>query len=111
MRDAEQPFLDVAGIDPHGRPAPGGEELIEQAELLAGGRDILGRLAPAGVRTLALGRGLDQALDELGRALDQGLRVVVLADGDPMHFGVGRRLAERFGPGRLRVLPAVSSMQ
>ena len=37
--------------------------------------------------------------------------VVVLASGDPLYFGIGRWLGQRFEAGRLRFYPAVSSLQ
>ncbi|MCF3963923.1 precorrin-6y C5,15-methyltransferase (decarboxylating) subunit CbiE, partial [Streptomyces fuscigenes] len=36
--------------------------------------------------------------------------VCVLASGDPLHYGIGRALAETVGPDRLRVLPHPSSV-
>jgi len=38
-------------------------------------------------------------------------RVVVLGTGDPNFFGIGRYLAGRLGPERMRILPAPSTMQ
>jgi precorrin-6B C5,15-methyltransferase / cobalt-precorrin-6B C5,C15-methyltransferase len=37
--------------------------------------------------------------------------VAVLASGDPLFFGIGRTLCQRFGEAMLRIHPAVSSMQ
>lgn len=37
--------------------------------------------------------------------------VAVLASGDPLFFGIGRRLIERFGPEAVRVHPALSALQ
>lgn len=46
---------------------------------------------------------------EAARQADQ--RIVVLASGDPLWFGIGRLLLERFGAGALRFQPAPSSLQ
>lgn len=37
--------------------------------------------------------------------------VVVLATGDPLFFGIGRTLLQFFGPDRIAIYPALSSMQ
>jgi len=51
---------------------------------------------------------------EVAAACEAGIghrRVVVLGTGDPNFFGIGRYLASRLGPERLRILPAPSTMQ
>lgn len=37
--------------------------------------------------------------------------VVLLASGDPLFFGIGRRMAEEFGRERIEIIPDLSSMQ
>ncbi len=49
-------------------------------------------------------------LENLAAALQKG-NVAVLASGDPLFFGIGRTLVERFGREQVRVYPALSSMQ
>ncbi len=56
-------------------------------------------------------RKLGEALELLSRALEEGRSVAFLASGDPLFFGVGRRLIATFGPERVRIFPAVSSLQ
>lgn len=48
--------------------------------------------------------------NQVAEALDHG-DVVVLASGDPLFFGIGRMLIQRFGPDSLRVYPALSALQ
>jgi len=48
---------------------------------------------------------------ELERALANGEATVLLASGDPLWFGIGRLLLQRFGPRRLRFHPAPSCLQ
>ncbi|HEX2274481.1 MAG TPA: precorrin-6y C5,15-methyltransferase (decarboxylating) subunit CbiE, partial [Acidimicrobiales bacterium] len=68
----------------------------------------LDAVAPSGARRrLPLGGDLGPALDRV--AAEPG-RVCVLASGDPGFFGIVRALAARFGPGRLEVHPAPSSV-
>lgn len=47
---------------------------------------------------------------QLAAALEKG-DVAVLASGDPLFFGIGRSLIDRFGAERVRVHPAMSSVQ
>ena len=46
----------------------------------------------------------------LAVALEQG-DVAVLASGDPLFFGIGRTMIERFGADRVRTFPALSAVQ
>jgi len=68
---------------------------------------------PAGTPSpqLLASDSLDPSLDALERALEQGIPAVVLASGDPLWFGIGRLLLQRFGPECLRFHPAPSSLQ
>jgi len=70
-----------------------------QLELLPDPPDVAARRVP-------LPSPLLEKLDGLVRD-HPGL--CVLASGDPMLHGIGATLARRLGPGRLRILPAVSS--
>jgi precorrin-6Y C5,15-methyltransferase (decarboxylating) len=85
-------------------------EALAGAVLVAGGRRhldaVAARLTP-GCREVELRGDLAPALDALAAGLGPA---VVLASGDPGFFGIVRVLAERFGPGALRVLPGVSSV-
>ncbi len=51
------------------------------------------------------------AFVQLAAARAAGQRAVVLASGDPLWFGIGRLLLQRFGPDALAFQPAPSSMQ
>ena len=53
---------------------------------------------------------IQDALKQSARELMQG-DVVVLASGDPLFFGIGRTLLHFFGPDRIVIHPALSSMQ
>jgi precorrin-6Y C5,15-methyltransferase (decarboxylating) len=53
---------------------------------------------------------LAAAMDKIRLELTKG-DVGVLASGDPLFFGIGRRLLKEFGADRLVVLPALSTMQ
>jgi precorrin-6Y C5,15-methyltransferase (decarboxylating) len=80
---------------------PGNE--VPPADLYVGGARHVAGHQPA----VVIGADVDAALDAI--AAEPGV-VCVLASGDPGFFGIGRVLAARFGPERLDVRPAPSSV-
>ena len=82
-------------------------DALRAAAVIAGSSRQLGLLPDLGARCLSLPSPLLEHLDDLVRD-NPGL--CVLASGDPMLHGIGATLARRLGPGRLRILPAVSSV-
>ena len=62
-------------------------------------------------RLLPLSTPLEPLLTRLSQLRAAGERVLVLADGDPLLFGIGATLVRRLGPDAVRLLPAVSSLQ
>ncbi|WP_411868217.1 precorrin-6y C5,15-methyltransferase (decarboxylating) subunit CbiE [Vulcanococcus limneticus] len=101
------------------------QALIRSAALVAGPRRLLEALEPWWAAEKAAGRLHPQATcpepvstdrpetawPALEAALAGGRPAVVLASGDPLWFGIGRLLLQRFGPERLRFHPAPSSLQ
>ncbi|GII58425.1 precorrin-6Y C(5,15)-methyltransferase [decarboxylating] [Planotetraspora thailandica] len=77
--------------------------------MLIGGPRQLDLVPPSGAERVAWPSPLLAALPGL---IDEhaGRDVCVLASGDPMFFGIGSTLARLLGPGRLRVLPHLSSL-
>ena len=53
----------------------------------------------------------DLLMEELALGFGAALQMVVLASGDPLWFGIGRLLLQRFGIERLRFQPAPTSLQ
>jgi precorrin-6B C5,15-methyltransferase / cobalt-precorrin-6B C5,C15-methyltransferase len=94
----------VVGGEPVGKEA---RAAIEAAAVVAGAPRHLRTLAPLGARALPIDGPFTDVLDALER--ERGA-VCVLASGDPGFFGIVRVLAERFGPKRLDVHPAPSSV-
>ena len=85
------------------------KNLLSSCRLVAGGPRLLrlcADLVPATVNITPL----DRAVSALAAALPGG-DVAVLASGDPLFFGIGRRLVREFGPDPVRVYPALSSLQ
>jgi precorrin-6Y C5,15-methyltransferase (decarboxylating) len=102
-------MITVVGCGEH----PFGERAVNalaDAALIVGGRRHLSAVAPLlspAHREIELRGDLTLALNAL--AADPG-PTVVLASGDPGFFGIVRILAERFGPGALTIVPAVSAV-
>jgi precorrin-6B C5,15-methyltransferase / cobalt-precorrin-6B C5,C15-methyltransferase len=82
-------------------------DALRAAAVIAGSSRQLALLPDLGARQVPLPSPLLDHLDDLVRD-NPGL--CLLASGDPMLHGIGATLARRLGPGRLRILPAVSSV-
>jgi precorrin-6Y C5,15-methyltransferase (decarboxylating) len=85
-------------------------EWIDEAQILAGGRRHLELFPNHSGMKLSLKSPLAESIEEIGR-LSNTKRVAVLCSGDPLFFGIGRTLADRFGRERLVVIPNVTSVQ
>ncbi|MGH6954880.1 MAG: precorrin-6y C5,15-methyltransferase (decarboxylating) subunit CbiE, partial [Alphaproteobacteria bacterium] len=84
---------------------PAARALVQGAEVLVGGERHLA-MVPNGIAAerLAWQRPFASTFDEIARA--RGRRVTVLATGDPMAFGVGVNLVQRFGRDEMVIVPA-----
>ena len=85
-------------------------DALARAELLVGGTRQLAAFPDHPARRLAIAGPLARVLDTVAKAVDADLPVAVLADGDPLYFGIGRALVERFGPDSLTFFPHVTAV-
>lgn len=85
-------------------------EWIGAAQVLAGGERQLELFPDHSGEKLPLKSPLSERLEEIARLSDTK-RVAVLCSGDPLFFGAGRALADRFGRERLVIIPGVTSVQ
>ena len=106
--------IDVIGCD-GGAPntmAPPQRQLLSGCDCLLAPRWVLEQLKPRPdtqeVHSMA---PLDAALAWLRQRHQQGKHCVVLTSGDPLWFGLGRVLLQRFSPEDLCFDPAATSMQ
>lgn len=110
MADAQKVY--IVGIGEDGLEGLTGRarRIVEQAGRLVGERRLLA-LVPeaAGQQRVVLGTNLDEVL----RVLDSSPAVstAVLAEGDPLFYGVARFLCDKLGKDRFEVVPHVSTMQ
>ncbi|WP_250645519.1 precorrin-6y C5,15-methyltransferase (decarboxylating) subunit CbiE [Salidesulfovibrio onnuriiensis] len=88
--------------------------LLEGAALVAGGRRLLdacpAEWCPAADR-LVIASPMDAVVETLASVAQGGRRVVVLADGDPLFYGIGNLLARELGRENIRVHPSLSTLQ
>jgi len=85
-------------------------EWIGRAQILAGSKRHLELFPNHAGEKLSLSSPLAESLEEIGR-LSNTKRVAVLCSGDPLFFGIGGTLADRFGRERLLIIPNVTSVQ
>ncbi len=85
------------------------KDLLGGCSLIIGGKRLLSLCRDIPVKTLGI-TPLATAISTIREALKHG-NVAVLASGDPLFFGIGKRLIHEFGPKPVQVHPAVSSMQ
>ena len=90
-----------------GAPSPELREAVTGALLVVGGRRHLDALGVPDDRRIVLGR-IGPAIDAL-QELPADARAVVIASGDPLFYGVVRRI--RAAGLKVRVVPTVTSLQ
>lgn len=89
-------------------------DLFKNADMICGGKNILDKLRhdpELSGRLLQLMPPLEPLYESIFSLQRQGLKVVVLADGDPLYFGIGASLAKRVKQESLQIRPAISSLQ
>ncbi|MFO7628024.1 MAG: precorrin-6y C5,15-methyltransferase (decarboxylating) subunit CbiE [Prochlorococcaceae cyanobacterium] len=120
-------MLEVIGTDAGGLAAlaPRALELVRRARLVLAPVRLLGQLEPWWQAEQAAGRIPPEAscpallasdwpeliFGAVEQALASGEPAVLLASGDPLWFGIGRLLLQRFPAAQLRFHPAPSSLQ
>lgn len=85
-------------------------DAVARSSVLFGGARQLAFFPQYHGRIVPIRSGIDALLDEIERASLEDT-VAVLASGDPMFFGIGARIARRFGMDDVDVVPVASSLQ
>lgn len=83
--------------------------ILAQAELLIGEKHVLDLIPFSSADRVVVGPDLDVAVQAIARSPTK--RIVVLAEGDPLFYGVARYLCDKLGKDRFEVIPHVSTMQ
>ena len=114
MFDKSQNPVHVVGLRPGTLSLPPGvDEILARAQVLVAGRRLLDA-APRSCRPekrILVASPLAPILEEIERDQAAGKSVVVLADGDPLFFGLGKRLIEHLGAERVHVHPNLCTLQ
>jgi precorrin-6Y C5,15-methyltransferase (decarboxylating) len=86
---------------------------ILKADIIAGGKRHLKLLENAiqNKEKIIIGADLDAVLKDIEEFFKAGKRVVVLNSGDPLFYGLARRIIDRFGKDNCEVIPNLSSLQ
>lgn len=104
-------MLTVVGMGPAGQQwlTPAARRAIDNASALAGAARHLSPFADFEGETFVLGADIPALLAWLTARLNED--VVVLASGDPLLFGIGKRLVDHFGTEQVQVIPGISAVQ
>ena len=99
-------WITIVGIGEDGAEGLGtrAREVIANAEILIGGERHLALIPEGAAARANWGKDFEHGVAAI-RA-HEGKRVVVLASGDPLHFGVGVTLLQRFGVEAVEIMPA-----
>ncbi len=106
----------IIGLPPGSLSLPETAALaLAEADLVVGGKRLLeacpDSLLQAHAHRLAITGSLKPVIETIRKAANKGRQVVVLADGDPLFFGIGKRLGEELGRENLVVEPSLSTVQ
>ncbi len=86
-------------------------ERIENADVLVGGKRQLESFPDfAGERVLIVSP-LQSILNIIREHSAAGRKVMVMADGDPLFYGIGKRIVEELGRENVRIMPGVTTLQ
>ncbi len=88
---------------------PSYRKTILQAEVLIGGRRILDGFSSVKAKKIPITPPIDEFISIIKDFI--GKNTVILADGDPLFFGIGQRLVKEFGKENLEFYPNVSVVQ
>lgn len=104
--------ITIVGCGPGSIDCMTGEAVraVESADVLVGANRLLEMFAQISVERVAVGADIEGALNEI-EARYQEQRVVVLVTGDPGICSLARPVIRRFGRGKCRVIPGISSVQ
>ena len=84
-------------------------KIIDKADILVGGRRLLDLFTESRAHKKIIGKDIDGVVDFIKHEMKKK-QIVVLASGDPMYFGIGRRLVNAIGYSKIRVFPNISSV-
>ena len=84
-------------------------DIIDTADILVGGKRLLNLFKESRARKKIIGKDIDAVVDFVRQEMKKQ-KIVVLASGDPLFFGIGRRLVNAIGAKNTMVYPNISSV-
>ena len=84
-------------------------DVISGTDILFGGQRHLDEFAGLTTETRVIDADISGLMNWIAERLDR--RIVILASGDPMFFGIGKRISETFAPEQVQIVPGISSVQ
>lgn len=97
------------GADGRGSLTEKALKVIRRAQILIGGSRILSYFRSLPAKKIHISSDIDKVFATIGENRDK--RIVILASGDPNHYGISKKILERFPKGEVEIIPNVSSMQ
>lgn len=85
------------------------QDTVNQADILVGGTRHLAMFPDFTGETRRIGIDIDRLMVWLEQHRHR--QVVVLASGDPLFYGIGKRIAEYFRSKDIRIIPGISAVQ
>ena len=104
------PWLTVIGMGEDGLAGLGAEarRALEDADLVIGSKRLLALAPGLGRQRREWPSPFDPLIDELMK--HHPGKVVVVASGDPLNYGVGRKILARIPVAEVRVIPSISAL-
>jgi cobalt-precorrin-7 (C5)-methyltransferase len=109
---AINPIITIVGCGPGSSDylTPAAVQAVEAAGVLVGAKRLLDLFPLNSGERLVVTSKLDEVLDSMDKRL-WSQNIAVLVTGDPGFFSLAKRVIERFGRDRCRVVPGISSVQ
>nr|WP_319777314.1 precorrin-6y C5,15-methyltransferase (decarboxylating) subunit CbiE [Maridesulfovibrio sp.] len=104
--------LHITGLHPGTlEPSREAAKHIAKADVLSGGKRLLKSFSNFKGKIIPFTSPMEKYASTLEKELAEGRKVVLLADGDPLLFGIAASLTPLLGKKNVVVIPAVSSIQ
>jgi precorrin-6Y C5,15-methyltransferase (decarboxylating) len=84
-------------------------EIINTADILVGGKRLLNHFKESRARKKVIGKDIDGVVNFVRQEMKKQ-KVVVLASGDPLFFGIGKRMVDAIGSNNTLIYPNISSV-
>lgn len=110
LSSTAQPTQETARPD-NGTLPPHAAALVHRADVLIGGKARLADFAGHPAQKIPVTADIETLYAAIAHNRERGLLQVALCSGDPLFFGLGARLSERFGPEAVRIIPGTSALQ